>query len=461
MAFDVPAGSQFDPGSFRDPSSRVFSSGDEVGRVLSAEGSRDWKAFVTSPLLERWTADGRFIETSEVQADDGRVTLRHARVPFWSYPYEWSFGMLRDAALLQLALQYEAVEHGLTLKDATPYNIQYVDSRPIFIDAGSFRPLEDGEPWLGYRQFCQTFLFPLMLQSYADVSFRPLLRGSLEGVTPRMARGVLRGLDIFRPGVLLDVVLQARADRTASNDDVRAELKSAGFSREMILKNLRRLEKVVKGLSWEPTGSSWSEYSGCAHVTEHREEKAAFVSVVVQERRRTLAWDLGANDGYHSRVLAEQTDLVVAIDGDQLVTDRLYGELAGEGALGILPLAVDLADPSPGLGWRGAERKSLEARGTPDLTLMLAVIHHLVIGSNLPLTEVIDWMACLGSEFVFEWVPPEDPMAKELMRNKKATEIHSDYEEPVLRRLLAQHFLIQTEAVIGGRTLFHLRPLSR
>ena len=405
-------------------------------------------------------AEGSLIGTSEAPGPDGRIELQHELVPFWSYPYEWSFSMLRDAALLQLELQAGALDHDLTLKDATPYNVQFVDGRPVFIDVGSFRPLEPGEPWLGYRQFCELFLFPLMVRAHAHIAFQPLLRGSLEGIQPETARAMLRGGRVWRPGILADVVLQARADRVATNRDVRSELKAAGFSKEMINTNLRRLHKVLDKTTWEPNASTWSGYAQCGHVGSQRSAKSDFVGSVAAQRPRALAWDLGANDGHFARLLAAHVDTVVAIDGDELVIDRLYPDLRASQTTGILPLVMDLADPSPGMGWRGRERRRLEERGSPDLVLMLAVIHHLVIGSNLPLLEVVDWMASLGAEFVFEWVPLDDPMVSELTSNKKDREVHPDYREDALRLALREHFEVVREAPAGNRTLFHLRPRS-
>lgn len=453
-----PSGGEFDPGSFRDPASRVFRRDGEIHRLLSAEGSKDWRAFAASPLLERWTADGRLVGTTEVEGPVDRLELRHEVIPFWSYPSEWSFGMLRDAALLQLDLQSEALEHNLTLKDATAYNIQFNNAQPVFIDVGSIRLWEEGEPWLGYGQFCQLFLFPLMIRAHAGIPFQPLLRGSLDGITAHTARALLRGSRVRRPGVLPDVVLQARANRTVSSRDVRSELKEAGFSKEMIQTNLRRLKKVLNKTTWEPDSSTWSEYADRDHVADQRAAKEAFVAAVAAKRHRALSWDLGANDGHFSRLLAEHADTVVAIDGDELVVDRLYRELRRSGTKRILPLVIDLADPTPGMGWRGRERQRLEDRGKPELTLMLALMHHLVVGSNLPLVEVVDWMASLGSEFVFEWVPPDDPMVGELTVNKTAREIHRDYREDVLRAAFDERFVIVNEAPVANRTLFHLRP---
>lgn len=444
----------FDPGSFRDPASRVVLRDGVVARALTEHGRSDWDALAKSGLLEAW--QGRLVSTE--LASDGR-TLVHEKIPFWTYPYEWSFAMLKRAALFHLELNLAALERGLDLKDATPYNIQFVGQQPVFVDLGSFRPYRQGDPWIGYGQFCRLFLYPLLIQSYAGISFQPLLRGSLEGVDPETANAMLRGQKL-RPGVALDVALQARTQRkTSTNRDVRGELGAAGFKPEMITANLKRLTGIVSRLEWSPDGSTWAGYTDCAHVASQRQAKADFVSVALGERRRQLVWDLGANDGHFSRLAAEQADLVLAADADHLVIDRLYADLVKNGPGNVLPIVFDLSNPSPGLGWRGRERRRLEDRGQPDLVLLLAVMHHLVVAGNLPLAEVVSWLDSLRSEVVFEWVPPTDPMAKTLSINKRAGEIHPDYNEESLRTLLDSHFSTHAEKELEGRRiLFHLVP---
>ena len=443
---------RFDSGSFRDPASRVRWRGDQVERVLSSQGLTDWRALEESGLLEAEHA--RLIPT---QPAEGEALLRHERVPFWTYPYEWSFRMLKSAALLQLELIESALGRGLTLKDATPYNVQFRGVEPVFVDIGSFRPYGEGEPWLGYGQFCRLFLYPLLVQAHAGISFRPLLRGSLDGVDPDTALAMLRG-NRFKPGVLLDVVMQARAQRKIVGRDVRRELSEAGFRPEMIKANLTRLHRIVSGLDWVPAGSTWSDYSDCAHVGTQREPKAEFVRQIAAQKRRALTWDLGANDGHFSRLTAPHSDWVVAADADELVIDRLFQSLLRSETKNVLPIVFDLSDPSPGLGWRGRERKRLDERGRPDLVLLLAVVHHLVVSGNLPLTEVIDWLRSLAAEIVFEWVPPTDPMARQLAINKRVGEIHVDYDEPTLRRTIGERFDISSEFELEGRILFHLIP---
>jgi hypothetical protein len=448
----------FDGGSFRDPSSRVAVDGDLVIRSLSPRGVDDWRSLSRSDLFRTWTGNGSLIAAEEV-TDGGRVVLHHPRVPFWTYPYEWSYSMLQAAALLQLDLLEAALAEDLTIKDATPYNIQFLGIKPVFVDIGSFRPLEAGEPWLGYRQFCQLFLYPLLITAHTGIPFQTLLKGSLEGVQPAEAKAIL-ARKRSKPGVLTDVFLQARADKSTATRDVRTELSQAGFRKEMIVANLGRLRKVIHKTAWEESTSTWSEYARCDHVGTQRGPKEAFVQSVAAERRRRLVWDLGANDGHFSRAAAPHADTVVAIDGDALVIERLFRSLSERGPGNIVPLTVDLSNPSPGLGWLGLERRRLEDRGRPDLTLLLAVVHHLVIGSNLPLIKVIDWLHSLGGEVVFEWVPPEDPMARQLAVNKRPWEIHPDYNEQACREMLSARFEIRRQEALEGRILFHLAPLS-
>lgn len=452
----APLEGTYDAGSFRDPASRIVYHDGRVMRLLSKQGLADWEALARSRLFNEWTSSGRLVETRA--APGGEPMLEHTRIPFWSYPYEWSFSMLRDAARLQLELLEAALAEDLTLKDASPYNIAFRGSRPVFCDIGSFMPYTAGEPWLGYRQFCQLFLYPLLLRAHAGLDVRPLLRGSLGGITAGQTRAVLRGRRLFAPGVMVDVALQARAEKSlaASRRDVRGELSAAGFSKEMIVANLRRLRKVLDRTTWNPDASTWSDYAGCAHVATQRSPKENFIRSVMGARHRSLVWDLGTNDGFFARLAAENTDTVVAIDGDELVIDRLYRSLSpGDG---ILPLVIDLADPSPGMGWRGRERRRLEERGSPELVLLLAVVHHMVVGSNLPLTEVMDWVASLRAEAVFEWVPPDDPMTQRLTANKRGGEVHSDYTEADLRRLISERFEVRAETGFEGRILFHLAP---
>jgi hypothetical protein len=461
-----------EPGSFRDRDSRVVVAPDAVYRALSGTGADDWRALANSPLLERLTSDGSLIGTEEVglaalgdaAADilpEGTETvLRHERVPFVSYPYEWSFEMLRDAALLQLDLELASLDEGLTLKDATPYNIQFRGSAPVFIDVGSFERLREGEPWTGYRQFCMLFLFPLLLQAYKEIPFQPWLRGAIDGITPTEAARFFSFRDRFRRGVLTHVTLHARLERryeARDSGEVKEELRKRKIKTELIKTSVR---KLVSKLSWKAGDTAWTSYrQDCTYSDADAEQKAAFVRGAVASAQPGLTWDMGCNDGAYSRIAAEHSEYVVAFDYDQATVDALYRSLRADDERRILPLVANLADPSPGLGWRGLERRRLEDRGTPDLVLALALIHHVSITANVPIAEFLDWLRELDATLVIEFPTREDPMVKRLLSGKREGS-NADYELETFERLLAERFDVERSESLpsGVRNLYLARP---
>jgi hypothetical protein len=464
-----------DGGSFRDPDGRVFRLHGDVLRGLTTEGLADWEAFVESGLLARLTETGEVVGTTvaepamldalwSVDPEGAWVAaLRHERLPFVSYPYEWTFSMLKDAALLQLRLTREALAADLALKDASPYNVQWRGAQPVFIDVGSFARARKGEPWPGYRQFCMLFLYPLLLEAYRGMPFQPWLRGSLEGIHPSEARSLLRGRDTMRSGVLRHVALHAKLERTHADGakDVRRELEEAGFDKRLVEANLKNLERLVTGLKPPGGATEWSDYGKtCSYSDEDTLAKEEFVRAAVVRRPRSLVWDLGCNDGRYSRIASEGSDYTIALDADHGVVDRLYVDLKREGTRTILPLVGDIADPSPGLGWRGRERLPLTERGQPDLTLALALVHHLVIGRTIPQRALVDWFADLGSELVVEFPDRDDAMVRRLLARKRDGS-HPDYTRRDFEGVLRSRFEIvqSVELPSGTRALYHASPV--
>jgi hypothetical protein len=332
----------------------------------------------------------------------------------------------------------------------------------VFVDVGSFEPLREGEPWAGYRQFCMLFLYPLLLQAWKDVPFQPWLRGTLEGITPHEARELLSARDLLRRGAMTHVVLHNRLESRHEDkeEDVKGELRKAGFKRELILANVRGLERLVGRLQWDPPRSTWSEYGPHTTYTEgDAERKAQFVAEAVAEEQPKLVWDIGANEGRHSRIAAEHAEYVVAMDADSLVVDRLYKALRDENERRILPLTVNIVDPPPALGWRGQERRPLLDRGRPDLTLALALIHHVSISGNVPVAEFLDWLRGATRSLVIEFVSPEDPMARRLLARKRPGD-HPDYRADWFEQCLHERFdVLRSETLAAGaRTLYLARP---
>jgi SAM-dependent methyltransferase len=463
---ETSASSNLEPGSFRDPESRVFYAGDEVYRALSSDGLGDFEALQATGLLD----DPRVVRTE--RADDAAAlrgllvhepagVLRHERIPFVSYPYEWTFSMLKDAALLQLDLLLAALDHDLVLKDSTPYNVQFKGAKPVFVDVGSFERIREGEPWVGYRQFCMLYLYPLLLQAVKGVPFHPWLRGSIDGITPTQMRALLSFRDRFRRGLFSNVFLHAKLEARYADrpEETKREVKRL-FKKELFVANVRKMRKFVERLSWDPPEGVWTAYGEHnSYTDDDARRKDDFVREVATSRDWTLVWDIGANNGRYSRIAAEGASTVVAVDADQGPVELLYRDLRGEGDERILPLTMNLADPSPGLGWRGLERRALADRGAPDLVLALALVHHVAISANVPVREFVDWLASLGAALVIEFPTREDPMVRKLLAPKRES-LHPDYELGFFERTLGEAFEVErTERLESGtRVLYHARP---
>jgi ribosomal protein L11 methylase PrmA len=448
-----------DPGSFRDPDSGVLLAEDRVYRYFSAEAANDFNALADSGLLQSLVASGRVIESTPVQRGDAseayaaagenaELIVQHPRLPFISYPYEWPFEMLKAAALTQLDLTEELLKNGFMLKDATPYNFQFMGGRPLLIDAGSFERYEEGSPWMAYSQFCRTFLNPLLLQAFKGVPFQGWLRSSLEGIDPALLSGILPLRRKFRRAVFLDVVMQARLskgqkpqEKPPTDDEDRAKQKPRKVHKEVIVGSIKRLRGAIEVLKRPGGGSTWLDYEAeCpSYSAEAIEFKDRFVEQAAEDARPRIAWDLGANTGRYSEIIARHADYVVATDFDEPAVGAMYERVRDRED--ILPLVQDLLNPSPAQGWAHSERQSLEARGPADFATALALVHHLAIGGNVPLERFAAWLATVARAAVVEFVPKEDPMVKKLLQFRR--DVFSDYSQAGFEAALGAHFEIK------------------
>jgi hypothetical protein len=459
-----------EPASFRDPATTVFYDGDRVLRGLDPGAADDWRALAATSFFPRLVAEGKVVRTTEVDpAEVGpaaarfAAVLEHERVPFITYPHEWTFEMLRDAAALHLEVLLAALGEGFSMKDGYALNVQWRGREPVFIDVGSFERAAPG-PWPGYRQFCRTFLYPLLLEAHLDVPFQRFLRGHLEGFEPTHMRRLLGGRSLLRKGVLRHVVLQAVMEQrvTAAAESTKKELAKAGYDLELTKAVATKLLALVRSLKSRRSVSGWADYrSTCSYSDADTEAKRRFVGEVASSMKPGLVWDLGCNDGAFARLVAPSAQAVVAVDGDDVVVDGLYRSLRQDGPGNVLPLVMDLVDPSPDRGWRGTERKAFTARRPPDLVLGLALVHHLAIGANVPLPSVLDWFASLGGSLVIEFVDRDDPMVKRLLSNKPAG-MFDAYTRPAFEDLLGSRFAVQrSETLPGGtRSLYFANPPS-
>lgn len=457
-----------EPGSFRDPSGQVFSRGDRIFRRIEPHAAQQVRATVEAPWFRSLVARELVVETWVVDDDearamlddpaDGGLLLEHARVPFVAHPYEWPFEMLRAAGLQQLELVCEALDHGHTLKDATPYNSQFLGIAPRLIDVPSLEPRNAGAPWAGYAQFCRLFLNPLLLQSMTGVAFHPWLRGSLGGIAPDDMTRLLPFRRRLRPSLFLHVTAQAWLNRRASKQDAVARLPAV--SEDSLRRLVSGLTKAVERLA-RPSGqrSHWLDYEAqCHYEDEAAAAKRRIVERVLSEVHPGMTWDLGCNLGEYSLIAARHSDLVVAIDGDEPSVGGVYERMRRENVANVLPLTIDLANPSPDQGWHGLERRGLLSRGPADLVLCLALMHHLAITENVPLPRFAEWLgAQTSSRAIVEFVPQDDPMARHLLRTRDGSA--RPYDEESFRAALDPHFVIETVEPLpsSDRVLYVLR----
>ncbi len=388
------------------------------------------------------------------------AVIRPRLLDLISYPYEWAFSQLKDAALLTLELQARALDAGMRLKDASAYNIQLENGRPVLIDTLSFEVGADTEPWPAYRQFCEHFLAPLALIAHRDARCGLMLRDFIDGIPLDLATTLLPGRTRLNLGLASHLHLHAGAQRRAAREAPPApdaparERRVSATGQRALLDSLRR---TVEGLRWSPTGH-WSGYAGAtSYSDEATSSKGALVREMLTAVGGRQVWDLGANTGVYSAIAADAGYRVVAWDQDAGSVEAHWLQVRKATRSPILPLICDLANPSPAIGWALEERRSFLDRGEPDALLALALVHHLAIGNNVPLPRIARLFAGLAPQAIVEFVPKEDPMTRRLLAARR--DIFDSYTIDGFRAAFSEPFEIVREASItdSPRTLFHLR----
>ena len=450
-------------GSFRDPSGFVFTRDGTLYRQVNRSFKASFDAFIGSGLYKDLVDEGLLVPHRDAPltlaaSSDACAVLEPERIPFVSYPYEWSFGQLRDAALLTLAIQERALRHDFVLRDASAYNVQFRDGRPLFIDTLSFEPREDGSPWVAYHQFCEHFLVPLVLMSRRDVRSGMLLRSYLDGIPLELGSHLLPRKTWLSPGILFHIHLHAKAQaRYADTAVAGTNGRRPAMKRDAVLALVGGLRSCIEGLEWAPAGTEWADYAGDNSYSEAASRsKREIISRTVGSYGARMVWDLGANTGEYSRAAREVAPQVVAFDIDPAAVERNYRRVRSAGETGILPLLLDLGNPSPAQGWAHTERLSLEQRGPADVVLALALVHHLAIGRNLPLDRIASFLSRLGRALVIEFVPKDDVQVQRLLRNR--ADVFPGYSVGGFEEAFRRHFRIDGVQPIAesGRSVYQM-----
>jgi ribosomal protein L11 methylase PrmA len=452
------------PASFRDPSGFLFRHDGVIYRQVNLVYKDDYSHLMDSDLYRALVDDNLLIPHEEVGIESPAPELaykiiRPEPIPFISYPYEWCFSQLRDAALTTLKIQRKALDFGMSLRDSSAYNIQFKNGKPLFIDTLSFGKYHEGEPWVAYRQFCQHFLAPLALMSYKDIRLSQLLSVHIDGLPLDLTACLLPWRTRFRLGLLSHIHLHARSQKRFADKQI--NLKQQRISRYAFLGILNSLESTVKKLKWQPGGTEWAEYYQDTNYTPQAfEHKKTIVAGFLDRVRPATVWDLGANVGIFSRLASDRGIPTVSFDVDPAAAEKNYSNCVARGETNILPLLIDLTNPSPSIGWQHKERMSLVERGPADAVLALALVHHLAISNNLPFSRIADFLSDISHWLIVEFIPKTDSQVQRLLATRE--DIFPDYTRQAFEQEFSRYFAIDDPVDIqeSQRTLYLMRRLG-
>ncbi len=454
----------FDSASFRDPAGYIFYRDHEPHRYITAKGTDSYRELHTSGLYQVLVNKGYLIPSEEIetqQTPDGpALILKPHRIPFISYPYEWSFAQLKEAAQLTLEVEKTALKHGMQLKDASAYNIQFIGTSAVFIDTLSFERWQGNTLWPAYKQFCQHFIAPIALYSYRDIRLKSLFLSQLDGIPLELAKRLLPKRAFLSVSRFLHIWLheyfQKRSGQLQPGNKTNSPHPTkAAFG---LIENL---ESCIADLHPKKKRTVWQNYyQGDSYKDEAFTEKNKNVEQILAELRPKLLWDLGSNSGHFTEVASKYSHYSVAFDFDTNCLESMYTRLKKQKNRTILPLHMDLANPSPGIGWEGKERKNLFDRGKCDVALALALIHHLLVSATIPLPKLVLFFKTICNHLIIEYVPPSDPKFR-LICNSNPNDF-SYFTEEAFTNAFAKEFSMKARIPIKGssRVLYHFQALE-
>ncbi len=446
------------PSSFRDPSGFLFQRNGVLYRQVNNCYQRNYDHLMSSGFFENCTKAGMLVPHVEIPIanfpgkKDAYKIIRPDELTFISYPYEWSFSQLKDAALLTLELQKKALSYGLSLKDANAYNVQFHRGRAIFIDTLSFEVREKNTPWIAYHQFCKHFFAPLALMSLTDVSLGKLSQIWIDGIPLDVASKLLPRWSWFRWSIALHIHGHAKMQLKHGNiaKTGRPAKNDLHMTTRSLLGLLESLKSAITKFTWEPKGSEWGDYySNTNYSDEAKSSKKTIIEDFIDnDIQPTSVWDLGANEGVFSRIASERKIFTIAFDIDPVAVERNYRQIRQSKEENLLPLLCDLSSPSPSLGWMCRERMSLPKRGPAHTAMALALIHHIVIGNNVPMSSFADFLCSLCKFLIIEFVPKSDSQVQRLLATRE--DIFPDYHLAGFEKAFTGYFTTRKKVKVQG-----------
>lgn len=438
------------PASFKDPSGFVFQKNAIFYRQVNQSYKDEYDLLMSSGLYNELIKKKYLLAHKEINENiagfpEWYKTILPEQLSFISYPYEWCFGQMKDAALLTLSIQKIAIGHGMILKDATHFNVQFHNGKPVFIDTLSFEKYDASQPWVAYRQFCEYFLFPLYLQKYLSIDVQKLMLAYPDGIPASVTKELLPWKSNFNLGVGLHVLLQSKIQAGNNSNDYKGK-----FDQNKMLQLVSNLEENIKACTLpKKDKATWSNYYDKTIISQKylSDKEIIFRKLIISTEFKTVL-DIGANDGFFSKIISEKAASVVSVDFDSHCINSLYSYTKKHKVLNILPLCIDFSHPTPAIGFNNTERNSFLDRAQFDLVLALALVHHLAISKNIPFQNIAASFQKIAKTVIVEFISKKDEKVQQLLQNRKDN--FSSYNEDEFLKAFGKYFNIISTTNIAG-----------
>lgn len=448
--------------SFRDPDGFLFYRDNILYRQINFSYKDNYNFLLSSGLYNKLTKENLLINHQEINKtsydNEAYKIIKPDFLSFISYPYEWCFSQLKAAALVTLKIQKIALDYNMSLKDASAYNIQFLKGNPILIDTLSFEKYKEGEPWLAYRQFCQHFFAPLVLMLYKDMRLLQLSRIFIDGIPLDLVSKLLPQRSKFKFSILSHIHLHAKAQNKFANKKFNKNIK---INKNSILALIDNFENSISKMSWRESNSEWNKYYNFTNYSDKAFlSKKEIINKYLDKVKPKTVWDLGANTGIFSRLASKKNIFTCSFDIDYNAVEKNYKKMSENLEKNLLPLFLDLTNPSPSLGWAHTERKSLEKRGPVDMVFALALVHHLAISNNLPLNHIASYFSKLAKYLIIEFIPKSDSKVKQLLSSRK--DIFLNYNIKNFEKEFSDYFeILQINQVNNSNRILYLMKVKK
>lgn len=408
--------------SYKDPDAVVFIDGNKIYRKIYKPYIKTFNHLMQSGLYTKLTEEKLLIPHKIIEENDDYIIIEPQQL-FISYPWEWCFSKIKDAALATLEIQRIALDYNMSLKDANYFNIQFCENTPMLIDTTSFEEYQENEAWIAYRQFCENFITVLSLMSESDIRLKGLILSHIEGIPLDLASKLLPFKTKFNLGIFMHIHMHAKMQNKYSGSG--KIINNTGISKEQLKIFIDNLYNTVQKFNLSTKETEWNNYYSFTNYSEGSfEEKKRIVKDFYEKVKPDKVIDFGANTGVFSRLFTNS--IVYSLDIDELAVEQNYKTAKDNRESNIIPLVYDIANPSPSVGFENKERVDFLTRTGPvDMVSALALMHHLRISYNIPFKKQAEFFSAWGKYLVIEYVDKKDTKVENMLLNR--TDVFEDY----------------------------------